>query len=146
MGRPSLPLREPCSRPGACPVVYHGARSPPKGAADTHTGGSSRAPTAQECERRIRWRQPRTGSPSPGQVQACFCNPTHHPLLQRSKDRRARKGAQRASGPGPNPGREFEACGVPGCRVGQYIIQINTRINKNTVLYTIQRMPLVLTI
>ena len=27
----------PCSRPGACPVVYHGARSPPEGAADTHT-------------------------------------------------------------------------------------------------------------
>ena len=25
----------PCSRPGACPVFYHGARSPPEGAADT---------------------------------------------------------------------------------------------------------------
>ena len=34
----------PCSRPGACPVVYHGARSPPEGAADTHRSPASLSP------------------------------------------------------------------------------------------------------
>ena len=64
----------PCSRPGACPVVYHGARSPPEGAADTnkragYTHGLMRFDAhwlAARGEGPSSTCRPRPGGPAPG--------------------------------------------------------------------------------